>query len=255
MDRFTKISLLLMSTMLFWMVQTAMPIFDTSLPFLSIGHQSLSVPVSQLICQYVGIPTVVSAYCLFAVVSDGALSFSVNLLFVVLVYLLACGHGIHVTCVTLQHNISKENPVYPLVFILHEIWSHNNFQFAIFAMFVSLIWTEKSCNHEKFRKAQAKSKDAVQKQNFTSHLFGAWMQWLWPVVMGLYFSIFGSRTDTKPITFLFYVVVLLALFVVYSQFSVSLSAFRKLLDTKMIVLGSLFKAAIVGLPLLMIDFG
>lgn len=258
MDRFTKTSLLLMSTVIFWIWQTASPSFDTTLPSIDIGRNGLSIPVAEIMCQYVGIPMAGFAYSLYSVVSNGNTSFTINLLFAVLLYIVACASGIHLACVILQNNMTKEDPIWPLVDFVHEIWSHNHFQFAIFALFIFVMWIEKSCTFENFRKAKvasSKSQGRAQKQSIAKWLFVAWMKWLWPVTMGLYFSIFAARTETKPITFLFYVCILVLAFIVYNNFSVSLSAFGRLLESEMIVFGSFTKMTLIGLPLLWFDFG
>lgn len=131
MERSSKIALLLVSTMLFWMWQSSQTVFDKDLPFLDISNggfysfreaikenkqlnsSSIIISVSEIVALYVGVATMASLYGLYSVCSDGKATFWQTLAFTGLVSITSAGYGMHVVCVVAQLQMSPNNPLFP----------------------------------------------------------------------------------------------------------------------------------------------
>lgn len=82
-----------------------------------------------------------------------------------------------------------------------------------------------------------------------------WTTRVWPVFVGVYFSVFASMTSTKPLTTLFYFGVLSSQMTLYNKLPFNgLSDFLKLWDSHMVIGGFFTKAVLIGLPLMLLDF-
>ena len=140
----TKVCILLSSFTLFWIWQIVQPVLDEYLPSISIGpHTNLTLPVSEVISQHLGIGTLLSGYALYSAVSYGHLSFSMNIAFMLPAFMIVSGHGVHVACVTIQIQMTKQDPLHALVYFLHEHWSHNTFLTGFYSLVFLLIWAER----------------------------------------------------------------------------------------------------------------
>lgn len=140
----TKVCLLLSSFTFFWIWQIVQPIFDEYLPSLSVGtHTNLTLPISEVISQYLGIGTLLSGYALYSAVNYGQLSFEMNVAYMLPAFMIVSGHGVHVACVTIQIQMTKQDPFYALVYFLHEHWSHNTFLVGFYGLVALLIWAER----------------------------------------------------------------------------------------------------------------
>ena len=81
-------------------------------------------------------------------------------------------------------------------------------------------------------------------------------EWIFPVILGVYFPVFSSQTHTAAIVTMFYVLVFLH----------SVSTWRQLMKTgcrgticslmgnDLMVLGTVLKASCVGLPVIILSF-
>ena len=140
----TKVCVLLSSFTFFWIWQIAQPVLDDHLPWISIGpHTNLTLPVSEVISQYLGVGTLLSGYALYSAVNYGQLSFRMNIAFLLPSFMIANGHGIHVAGVIIQMQMTKQDPLHALVYFLHEHWSHNTFLIGFYGFVFLLIWAEK----------------------------------------------------------------------------------------------------------------
>lgn len=140
----TKVCLLLSSFATFWIWQIVQPVFDEHLPSITISpHTNLTLPLSEVISQYLGAGTLLSGYALYSTVNYGQLSFGMNTAFMLPAFMVASGHGVHVACVTVQIQMTKQDPLYALVYFLHEHWSHNTFLMGFYGLVLLLIWAER----------------------------------------------------------------------------------------------------------------
>lgn len=140
-----KICLLLSSFIFFWIWQIVQPVLDEYLPSLTIGpHTNLTLPISEVISQYLGVGTLLSGYGLYSALNYGQLSFGMNLAFFLPAFMVASGHGVHVACVTIQVQMTRLDPQYALVYFLHEHWSHNTFLIGFYGLVFLLIWAERN---------------------------------------------------------------------------------------------------------------
>ena len=140
----TKVCILLSSFTFFWIWQIVQPVLDKCLPSISIGpHTNLTLPVSEVISQYLGIGTLLSGYALYSAVNYGQVSFGMNTAFMLPAFMIASGHGVHVACVTIQIQMTKQDPLHALVYFLHEHWSHNTFLIGFYSLVFLLIWAER----------------------------------------------------------------------------------------------------------------
>lgn len=91
---------------------------------------------------------------------------------------------------------------------------------------------------------------------YLSRFIIMWVTQVWPVFVGVYFSVFASMTSTKPLTLLFYFGVLSSQLTLYRKFSFTrLVDFFEFYDNNYILVSGFFtKAVLVGLPLMLIDF-
>ena len=137
------------------------PVLDQYLPSISIGpHTNYTLPVSEVISQYLGIGTLLSGYALYSTVNNGKLSLAMNAAFMLPAFMIMSGHGVHVACVTIQIQMAKQDPLYPLVYFLHEHWSHNTFLTGFYGLVFLLIWAERYGSGSKFSQ-----NPAIKKQN------------------------------------------------------------------------------------------
>ena len=120
------------------------PVLDECLPWLSIGsHTNLTLPTSEVISQYLGVGTLLSGYALYSTVNYRQLSFGMNIVFILVAFMIASGHGVHVACVTIQIQMRNEDPLYALIYFLHEHFSHNTFLTGFYCLVFLLIWSER----------------------------------------------------------------------------------------------------------------
>lgn len=161
MERSSEIALLLAITMLFWIWQSLQTVFDESLPFLDISNggfysfrdavtenqqlnsSSVIISVSEIVALCLGVATMASLYVLYLACSDDKATCLQNLMFTGLVSITSAGYGMHVVCVIVQLQLSKNNQLESLLDFVHERWSHNMFQFGIFSLLLLVIWAEK----------------------------------------------------------------------------------------------------------------
>lgn len=98
----------------------------------------------------------------------------------------------------------------------------------------------------------------LQEKQFSTQLARLIVLWttrVWPVFVGVYFSVFASMTSTKPLTTLFYFGVLSSQMMLYKKLPFNgLADFLNLLDNDLVIGGFFTKAVLVGLPLMFLDF-
>ena len=370
----TKVCLLLTSFTFFWLWQIVMPVLDQHLPLINIGHSDLFLPVSEIISQYLGAATLLSGYALYSVVSYGELSFKMNVAFMLTAFMITSGHGVHVACVTIQTQMATHDPLYALVYFLHEHWSHNMFLTGFYSLIFLLIWAERNCSSKQPRNPTAahtgslangsttllsrtyytNGKDTPKAdelvtdnynccqecrqlpplsgirisgclnkvtmttidnhhhKNRTVHyqlvdkhcvehhttkivaskpcmshdhkrslkggkcgktmqsdddilwgrqtivllakLIVLWTTWVWPVVVGTYFSVFALMTSTKPLTTMFYFGVLFTQMKLYKElpFEGLTEFFKEYHDNNTVISSFFTKAVLVGLPIMLL---
>ena len=211
------------------------------------------------------------------------MSLKSNLLFILLGYMITYGHGMHSVCVMVEEK--GESSVSPsmvaYVDFLHEFVSHNMFVGGIYAMIILIMKAEKDCFVQKTTEKQTGatrnghiatsngslrnctpngislsskiattenlSKVGASSHSNVSALQDFLLQWTWPVILGVYFSIFAGMTGTVPITILFYAFIYTYTIILDSCGGIPT---RAVVDSELFVWATVVKAACVGLPTL-----
>ena len=253
MERSSKIALLSATTLLFWMWQLSMPIFDKRLPFLSIhdGGFRLSsieesenggivISISEVIALYVGVATIVSVYGLFWTSSDGKASFWQSASFVALATVTSLGNGMHAVCVIAQLQINRDNPLYELLDFVHERWSHYMFQTGMFGLLLVIMWVEKP-----------NLPPSPSSTNQIKGLSKLWLLYLGPLLTALFTAIFSNLTETSGIAMAFYVTSL-ASSVVLLMRSDGMNIWEMFSGEKFLTLRYFVTVAVLGIPSLLV---
>lgn len=252
--------LLLFSTLSLWMLQTSMPVLSQYLPAIGMASHpaNISVPVSLFLNQLVGVLHLVSAYVLLCTRAGGVggkLSPTNNILFIAFGFMVTHGHGMHAVCVTVESLVLNHGQVYALVDFLHRVVSHNMFVAGHYAVILLIMKAEKANLVYKMR--AMKKVDSLDQNQPTGGWGIPWslLHWTWPVVVGVYFSIFSARTGTLLITIFFYLTIYgytLATFLQVTATNISFGEFLEFLYRDLIVFRSIGMAAAVGLPALVV---
>ncbi len=267
---------LMLSTLSLWILQTTMPVLQDFLPYLSLttNSQQLAIPLAQALNQLVGLLTCLSAYCLLYQRAAGTLSLKTNLLFVTIGFCITTGHGMHTVCVLVEEKVLHQASIHALVDFLHEVVSHNMFVAGIYCLMGLLMKTERDSLTYKLEKKTDDSIRDVEVRNGDAKLSngrpqdqklspgssnrqqssGFLLLWAWPVVLGVYFTIFSTRTGTVPITVVFYLAVyaytILTAFKL-AEGGLSSGEFISLLNKReLTVFGTIAKSSCIGLPVL-----
>ena len=232
-----------------------MPVFDKRLPSVSISEsENIILPVAEITALCLNVPFAVSAYCLYYACAAQRLYLVGNLAFIALAAMAVCGHGMHVACVMIQQQLQPSDKVYPLVDFLHEQWSHHTFQFGFYGLMLLNIWTEivnqTDVDMRNGARQQQEDKNKEQKTVNTSNslpqlLLLAIVKWVWPVILGLYFSIFAAMIGTKAVTTLFYLTVLSVLFT--KGMKTSLWHYWRRCNSDWLVQGCFLKFSLLGI--------
>lgn len=188
------------------------------------------------------------------------------------------GHGMHAVCVMVEETGQLLQPqVNVLVDFLHEVVTHNMFVAGMYCMLGLILKTERDrlgqklgekaghtvngsiekyeANDTKFlscgERHEANTTKSLSGTSSRITLYGVLMHWMWPLILGTYFSIFSTMTGTVTITVLFYIAVYSYTFATYQQLHVaSTGGFSRLLGDDLLVFGIIAKASCVGLPVL-----
>ena len=92
----------------------------------------------------------------------------------------------------------------------------------------------------------------VQIWNTNSGIVSFVLHWGWPLILGTYFSVFGGLTGTTAVTLLFYMFIYLHTIKTCRQLGVGLGEMA--CNDQLLVCGTVAKAAIVGMPVLLLWF-
>ena len=191
--------------MTLWIMYTAAPVFDSILPTATLEgtKDAVQIPVSQIINQLVGLATYLSSFAWLHSVWNG--QWYVALPFLCFGYFIWTGHGVHFACVVAENSDQiKSHPVFGLIDFLHERVSHNMFVGGFYGMVMVILYAEMSLavNWLKNRKQQKAHRSSLL--TAMGVMYRLFIDLLLPVVMGMYFSVFASRTGTVYVTWLFY---------------------------------------------------
>ena len=252
---------LLASTLLFWMWQSVIPVFDKRLPFLnahdgvihlssakeveSAARGGIVISLSEVVALYVGVATIVSAYGLFWASSDGKASFWQTLTFIVSATWTSLGNGMHTVCVIAQYQISRDNPLYLLLDFVHERWSHYMFQSGMFCILIVIMWVERP---------HLPPTNSTNQIRAASWLSKVWLSFLGPLLTALFTAVFSNRTETGSIATGFYISVILSCFVVYVKHYSSISIWDIVFGEKFLTVRYFIIVAVLGLPTLLIHY-
>ena len=251
MEKSSKTALLLVTTLALWIVHSVMPAIEGFLPILHLSS-SIHLPWGQILNQLMGVSVSFSTYSWLHIVLDRKVSLTNNLFYLFCGYLVTTGHGIHTACVVLQKVMSQDNELFDLAHFLHEKVSHNMFMSGFYAMIAAVILAEQNATMEWLKKMKEKG-DPNNISCRNSYLYDTFFQWVLPIVIGTYFSIFAWLTETAFVTLIFYICIIIGSLSMYRQLAssgLSLSNIYTLCSAQMLVCGSLAKAAVIGLPVL-----
>ena len=235
-------ALLFFTTLLLWMVHTAFPAYCHFIEFL---------PQRQVVNQLVGIAIILLDYKWLHTLQDGKVSLTNSLFFLFCAYLVTTGLGIHVACVVLQEVMTQSNELFHLIDFLHEIISHNMFVGGFYAIMAVIMVAEskKALGHQKTNKEKGDQKFLWGNNSLLNIFF----QYVWPIVIGLYFSIFASITGTTIVTLIFYAYVIFyftSTMIQLRSSGITPFSIHSICNSQLLVLGGFTKAAVVGIPVL-----
>lgn len=282
MEGANKSALFLLATFSLWMLQTTMPVFQKYFPTVTLARHSTHFhpPLTQLLNQLVGFLNYLSAYCLLHARAGGRLSLKDNLYFLAAGFLITAGHGMHSVCVMVEElgeNVEKQPVIHVLVDFLHRVVSHNMFVGGMYFLIVLVVRTEvdqfRNASNKKVDDVKVHLSEGTQNGNITQNgtqngnitvsrqvrqlspsekksggvtMWSVLLHWVFPLILGAYFSVFATMTGTVPITVLFYLAIC-AYTVATLQ---DMTFFSELLKRDLLVLGTITKAACAGLPVL-----
>ncbi len=260
MDKFSKSCLFLSSTILLWFLHISMPLFNSILPTVTLPAavpnstvEFIHIPSAQLLNLLVGLTTFLSAYSLLYVCAERNISLLTQFVFLTSGFFVTTGHGMHMVCVVMEEQMKETDKLFPLEYFLHEKLSHNLFIPGMFAVCGLIMNAEMKSVLSRLREKKGKEGN-TDKINSSSKLWITILLWIGPIFMGSYFSVFSTLTGTVTATMVFYLLVYFFLFLSYHRLSslgVS-SPFSLLHSTEMVVCSSFAKAAIVGIPVILL---
>lgn len=273
MSHSRSVSVLLLSVLLLWQWFSSAPALDTLFPYITVSwtYSEIYVSLSEVVAMLLTIGISVLSYCLLWTVARGPISLIDNLLFLGCVSVMCNGSGMHITCVTSEANVRdlglSVDSLSALLHFMHEYWSHNSMLFGFFGMLLLATWKETSCidaknstkpsinnrNSSKGKQMPLSSDSNNRNKTDTSPkhpintLCTFFIQWLLPLQIGLYFSIFSGRTSTEIITTSFYIGVFSI--VMMSRASLIKSSLFQILMSpqSLIVSNVMVRTAVVGL--------
>ena len=178
-----------------------------------------------------------------------------------------------------------------LVNFMHEYWSHNTLLFGLFGMLLLIVWKEVSCLSDKYvvdsshhKKEQASKIVLTQKETMsnarkrmsrfditpnnattdlnkafllsefkTGMVYYFFMQWIFPLIIGLFFSVFSRATSTEILTVCFFIAILIFFITARKKpEDIPVITFIKCLSSELTLLDTMSKCAIVGLMFLVL---
>lgn len=160
-QRYTRTSLLLLSTIALWEWYTAQSQLDGTLWHIILPSERAKpyIPTSELMAGFLSLLVTLSGVCLYWVVAEFRVSLRQALFLAVCVYLIASGSGLHVGCVITESNIRhlklEVESLSFLLHVMHEYWAHNTFMLGFFGLMLLATWREVT---EVFRGGESREK-------------------------------------------------------------------------------------------------
>lgn len=267
-------SCLLVSTLTLWILLTAMPVFDSVLPQITLpwdwtDQQQITFPSAEILTTFVGLSFYLSAYCLLVQRSGRKLSPKKNILFNICGYLIMYGFGMHATCVMTEEKAKLPgNAMSPSlaahVNFVHEIVAHNTFMGWFWVLQMFIVFEEKASFLYKLQKKTDKVTTSSDKGASNTRLLSngcspqsVAFEWLFPVILGAYFPIFGTQTHTAITITAFYILVLLYSAVTWKQLveeDGKGSSICACMGSDLMMWGTVLKSSCVGLPIMAVWF-
>ena len=261
MEKRDRTLLFLFATMSLWILHTAAPVLDGHFPILYLQgvRGEVQIPLEQALNQIVGVATSLSAFAWLHSVVDGRRWPQWTAIpFLFFTYFVWTGHGIHTACVIAERLQSKEEepffPVFNLLDFLHEKVSHNMFVGGYCGMLMTIMCVEVFLAVQ-WLKAQ-KQGEKRNRRWLQSHLvYTMFFEWLWPLIIGLYLSIFASKTGTMVATSFFYFCVTALSLLAYrslSSLGLSIKDMYVYGNSNILTLTTFVKASVVGIISLLV---
>lgn len=261
---------LLVCTLTLWILFTAMPVFESKLPQITLPWnwrgQHVTFPSAEIVTLFVALFFYLSAYCLLVQRSGMRLSLKKNLLFNLFGYMIIYGSGIHAAVVMTEEKAKLPGNAMSLslaacIDFVHEIVAHNMFVGCFLALQMLIIFEEKANFLYKLgKKVEGDENCDTSVSRFSSkvklRLQGVMFEWVFPVILGVYFPVFSSQTHTVAIVTGFYLLVMIHSALTWSQLSntVCRGAMCSLLGNDLMMWGTVLKASCVGLPITILSF-
>ncbi len=236
---------LFIATMFLWILFTTAPNFNEVLPLLSLQSEkeTVTIPLAQALNQLVGAVISILSFALLQSVLNGKQSWIANASLLFFGYFVNAGHGIHAACVVSERLPTRGHQVFNLLHALHVQVSHNMFMGGYFGMLMVIMCAEIVTS---LKYQQLKEKVRVeQSRGLLQWLF----QWVVPLPLGIYFSVFATRTATVLVTKVFYLTVALMYMVVYNKMSslgLSASDIYLFTTTHMTIFHNIVKSVCTG---------
>ncbi len=236
---------LFIATMSLWILFTTAPSFNEVLPLFSLQSEkeTVTIPLAQALNQLVGAVISILSFALLQSVLNGKQSWIANASLLFFGYFVNAGHGIHAACVVSERLPTQGHQVFNLLHALHVQVSHNMFMGGYFGMLMVIMCAEIVTS---LKYQQLKEKVEVeQPRGLLQWLF----QWVVPLPVGIYFSVFATRTATVLVTKVFYLTIALMYMVVYNKMSslgLSASDIYLFITTHMTIFHNIVKSVCIG---------
>lgn len=257
MDWHKKSSLLLVFNMVLWITQSEILQLDLPFPLIRFPHPSnASITVelysAQLLVLFIGLANIISFYYLLNAIAEWKIQKMQQVMFLVSTYLVISGTSIHTICVIVQKQILPSNDIYHLVDFFHEYVAHNMSMSGLYLTLLTIMWVEHK--HMIHCIQMKKEKDGNLNKMVSDYIWTG-MKWIFPIILGLNFPIFSSRTSTQLVTLSFFLLVFCLVFITFRRLlslGVAYKSLFRVCESETVTMSCFFKVSMVGLPTIMV---
>ena len=227
MEGHVKYSFLLVLSMLLWLVYgSGLQVLTPVLPAIRIPvpqsnnyHQPISVgiPLSQILVLPFVLADILIFYCLYSM--KGTLRFIHNVIFLVSSFMIASGMSMHTVAVIVEKEITKDNPISPLVAVLHQYVSHSTAMIGLYSTIGIIIWKEYNSVIAYFEGKKG-STTSPKKDIVLPSYQALWVlcyQWVVPLLLGAFLAVFSIITITEMVAVPFFFFIFFLAFKIYQR--------------------------------------
>lgn len=220
MEGHVKYSSLLVLSMLFWLLyasgfQELTPVLPAiRIPVPQSNHISVGIPLSQILVLLFVLADILIFYYLYSM--KGTLRFTHNLVFLMSSFMTVSGMSMHTVAVIVEKEIAKDNPISPLVAVLHQYVSHSTAMIGFYSTIGIIVWKEYNSVIASFE-GKKDSKSSLKKNIILPPLWGLCYQWVVPVVLGAFLAVYSISTITEMTAVPFFFFIFFLVFKIYRR--------------------------------------